>query len=79
VLPIKQVQEFFHLGWDTMKSIDHAALERWVGPPSFDGVDVMVLALPCPPCFPNSSRRQKPRGDGSRRRIEALGNPRTVF
>ena len=43
VLPIKHVAAFFHLGWDAVKSIDHAALERRVGPPSFDGVEVMAM------------------------------------
>lgn len=43
VLPIKHVAEFFHLGWDAVKSIDHASLEREVGPPSFDGVEVMAM------------------------------------
>lgn len=43
VLPIKHVAEFFHLGWDAVKSIDHATLEREVGPPTFDGVEVIAM------------------------------------
>ena len=43
VLPIKHVAEFFHLGWDAVKSIDHAALELSVGPPTFEGVEIMAM------------------------------------
>lgn len=43
VLPIKHVAAFFHLGWDAVKSIDHAALERRIGPPNFDGVEVIAM------------------------------------
>jgi transposase len=43
VLPIKHVAEFFHLGWDTVKHIDHVALERRIGPPSFEDVEVIAM------------------------------------
>jgi transposase len=43
VLPVKHVAAFFHLGWDAVKRIDHSALERQLGPPRLDGVEVIAM------------------------------------
>lgn len=43
VLPIKQVAAFFSLGWDAVKEIDKLALERSLGPPSLDGLEVLAM------------------------------------
>lgn len=43
VLPIKHVAEFFHMGWDAVKRIDKAYLERTVGPPELSDVEVIAM------------------------------------
>jgi transposase len=43
VLPIKHVAHHFNLGWDTVKAIDKAYLNRTLGPPQLD--DVQHLAM----------------------------------
>ena len=43
VLPIKHVAEFFGLGWDAVKAIDKAALERQLGPPDLTNVQVIGI------------------------------------
>jgi transposase len=42
-LPIKQVADFFGLGWDAVKDIDKTALELRLGPPDLDGVEVLAM------------------------------------
>jgi transposase len=43
VLPIKHAAEFFDLGWDAVKAIDKAHLQRQLGPPDLD--DLTLLAM----------------------------------
>ena len=43
VLPIKHAAEFFHLGWDGVKSIDKASLARTLGPEDLTGVQVIAM------------------------------------
>jgi transposase len=43
VLPVKQVAEFFGLGWDAVKDIDKSALEMKLGPPDLDGLEVLAM------------------------------------
>jgi transposase len=43
VLPIKQVADFFGLGWDAVKAIDKRSLEETLGPVALDGVRVIAM------------------------------------
>jgi transposase len=43
VLPIKHVADFFGLGWETVKAIDKATLERSLGPVDLAGVEVIAI------------------------------------
>jgi len=43
VLPIKHVAEFFGLGWDTVKQIDKAYLQRTLGPVDLSGLEVIAM------------------------------------
>jgi len=43
VLPIKQVAQWFGLSWDTVQSIDHAALEARLGPINLQGIRRIVI------------------------------------
>lgn len=43
VLPIKQVAELFGLSWDTVKTIDRAALEARLGPVDLTGVRQIAI------------------------------------
>jgi transposase len=43
VLPIKHVAEFFELGWDTVKAVDKAHLNRTLGPVDLSGVEAIVM------------------------------------
>jgi transposase len=43
VLPIKHVAEFFGLGWETVKAIDKATLERSLGPVDLAGVEIIAI------------------------------------
>jgi transposase len=42
-LPIKHVAAFYRLGWDAVKDIDKAALEERLGPPNFDGLEILAM------------------------------------
>jgi transposase len=43
VLPIKHAAEFYDLGWDTVKAIDRAHLERALGEPDLDGLTLLAM------------------------------------
>lgn len=43
VLPIKHVAEFFALGWDAVKAIDKASLERTLGAVDLDGLTLLAM------------------------------------
>ncbi len=43
VLPIKHVAEHFGLGWDAVKAIDKAYLDRTLGPPDLDGLEQIAM------------------------------------
>lgn len=43
VLPIKHVAEYFGLGWETVKAIDKATLERTLGLVDLAGVEVIAM------------------------------------
>lgn len=43
VLPVKHVAEHFGLGWQTVKEIDKAWLNRSLGPVDFTGVTMLVM------------------------------------
>jgi transposase len=43
VLPIKHVAEFYDLGWDVVKRMDKAFLQRTVGPPALSNLEVLVM------------------------------------
>lgn len=43
VMTIKHVAAFFGLGWDAVKLIDQAALERQLGEPDLDGLEVIGM------------------------------------
>jgi transposase len=43
VLPIKHVAEYFGLGWETVKVIDKASLEKSLGPVDLSAVDVIAM------------------------------------
>jgi transposase len=43
VLPIQHVAEFFGLGWDTVKAIDLAHLERTLGPIDLSGLKAIIM------------------------------------
>ena len=43
VLPIKHVARWFGVGWDTVKQIDHRALERRLGPVDLAGLRVVAI------------------------------------
>jgi transposase len=43
VLPIRHVADFFDLGWDTVKAIDKAFLQRSLGAPDYSGVEVIAM------------------------------------
>jgi transposase len=43
VLPIKHAAEFFDLGWDAVKAIDKAHLERTLGEPDLDGLTLLAM------------------------------------
>ena len=43
VLPIKHVAEFFDMGWDAVKAIDKAYLERTVEPPDLGELEVIAM------------------------------------
>lgn len=43
LLPIKHVAAHYGLGWDAVKAIDKSTLERTLGPPDLDGVEVIGM------------------------------------
>lgn len=43
VLPIKHAAELFDLGWDAVKRIDQAHLERTLGEPDLDGLTLLAM------------------------------------
>ena len=43
VLPLKQVAEFYGLGWDTVKEIHKSWLHRELGPVNLEGVEVIGM------------------------------------
>lgn len=43
ILPIKHVAEFFDLGWDAVKAIDKASLDRTLGEPDLDGLEQIAM------------------------------------
>jgi len=43
VMPVKRVAEFYDLGWDAVKAIDKAHLERTLGPPDLDGLTLLAM------------------------------------
>jgi len=43
VLPVKQVAEYYHLHWSTVKSLDKAYLERTLGAVDLSGVTVIAM------------------------------------
>jgi transposase len=43
MLPIKHVAEIYGLGWDAVKAIDKTTLERRLGPPDLDNVEVIAM------------------------------------
>jgi transposase len=43
VLPVKHVASFYGLAWDTVKDLDKAALERTVGAPDLEGLEVIAM------------------------------------
>jgi len=43
MLPVAHVARWFALGWDAVKDIDKAHLERRLGPPDLDGLSVLAM------------------------------------
>jgi len=43
VLPIKHVAEHYRLGWEVVKNIDKAWLQKEMGPPDLEGVEQIVM------------------------------------
>lgn len=43
ILPIKHAAGFFDLGWDAVKAIDKAHLERTLGEPDLDGLTLLAM------------------------------------
>lgn len=43
VLPIKHVAEHYSLGWELVKNIDKAWLQKELGPPDLEGVEQIVM------------------------------------
>jgi transposase len=43
VLPVKHVADWFGVSWDTVKQIDHRAMEKELGPVDLSGVTVIAI------------------------------------
>lgn len=43
VLPVQHAAEYYDLGWDAVKAIDKAWLERTLGPPDLDGLTLLAM------------------------------------
>jgi len=43
ILPVQHTAEYYDLGWDAVKAIDKAWLEKTLGPPDLDGLTLLAM------------------------------------